>query len=70
MNQTHTPIRVRFAYPWGTKNAMNALAYADSSTNLEWQINFGGDQQRSRETAIIHGGAEGVEELTLPSEEL
>ena len=48
----------------------NALAYADSSTNLEWQINFGGDQQRSRETAIIHGGAEGVEELTLPSEEL
>lgn len=24
----------------------NALAYADSSTNLEWKINFGGEQKR------------------------
>jgi twitching motility protein PilU len=27
----------------------SALAHADSSTNLEWKINFGGEQQRSRD---------------------
>ena len=37
----------------------NALAYADSSTDLEWRINFGGDiKQRTAES----------EELKLPSE--
>lgn len=27
----------------------SALAYADSSTNLEWKINFGGEQQQRRD---------------------
>ena len=42
----------------------NALTYADSSTNLEWKINFGGDQNK-KDT----GQPEGLEALTLPSEE-
>jgi twitching motility protein PilU len=46
----------------------NALAYADSSTNLEWKINFGGE---AREKDMRHNlnqqGA--LEELSLPSEE-
>ena len=28
----------------------SALAHADSSTNLEWKINFGGEQQQRRDT--------------------
>ena len=45
----------------------NALTYADSSSNLEWKINFGGEQKK--------GGRHNLEEnsfesdLTLPSEE-
>lgn len=38
----------------------NALAHADSSTDLEWRINFGGDQP-------VHDS--GHEDLKLPSEE-
>lgn len=38
----------------------NALTYADSSTNLEWKINFGGSQNKKNA---------GPEDLTLPSEE-
>ncbi len=38
----------------------NALAYADSSTDLEWRINFGGDAARE---------SNNNEELQLPSEE-
>jgi twitching motility protein PilU len=47
----------------------NALAYADSSTNLEWKINFGGEQKKtsSRHNLNQQGG---LEELTLPSEEV
>jgi len=47
----------------------NALAYADSSTNLEWKINFGGEQkqQDTRHNLNQQGG---LEELTLPSEEV
>ena len=47
----------------------NALAYADSSTNLEWKINFGGEQKK---TASRHNLNQmgGLEELTLPSEEV
>ena len=48
----------------------NALAYADSSTNLEWKINFGGEQQGTRDTTIIQGNPSDMEDLTLPSEEL
>ena len=49
----------------------SALAYADSSTNLEWKINFGGDQ-KSKSVDTRHNLNElgGLEELTLPSEEL
>jgi twitching motility protein PilU len=45
----------------------NALAYADSSNNLEWKINFGGDQNRD----IQHQMNEQPfpDELVLPSEE-
>lgn len=39
----------------------NALAYADSSTDLEWRINFGGEQQQSHDHSM--------DELKLPSEE-
>jgi twitching motility protein PilU len=47
----------------------NALAYADSSTNLEWKINFGGEhkKQDTRHNLNQQGG---LEELTLPSEEV
>jgi twitching motility protein PilU len=46
----------------------NALAYADSSTNLEWKINFGGEtkEQDSRRDLNRQGD---LEELSLPSEE-
>jgi twitching motility protein PilU len=45
----------------------NALAYADSSTNLEWKINFGGEtKQLSGDNANQPGG---LEDLSLPSEE-
>jgi twitching motility protein PilU len=46
----------------------NALAYADSSTNLEWKINFGGDQKK-QDTRHNLNQQGGLEELTLPSEE-
>ena len=42
----------------------NALTYADSSTNLEWKINFGGSQNKKNT-----GQQDGLEDLTLPSEE-
>ncbi len=46
----------------------NALAYADSSTNLEWKINFGGEvkEQDTRHNLNQQGD---LEELSLPSEE-
>ncbi|MEE8365977.1 MAG: PilT/PilU family type 4a pilus ATPase [Gammaproteobacteria bacterium] len=47
----------------------NALAYADSSTNLEWKINFGGEQ-RKLDTRHHLDQQGGLEELTLPSEEV
>jgi hypothetical protein len=48
---------------------VNALAYADSATNLEWKINFGGDQVKpdTRHNLNLQGSE--LEELTLPSEE-
>jgi len=47
----------------------NALTYADSSTNLEWKINFGGEQKKTdaRHNLNQQGG---LEDLTLPSEEI
>ncbi len=47
----------------------NALAYADSSTNLEWKINFGGEQKKSSSRHNLNQQS-GLEELTLPSEEV
>ena len=47
----------------------NALAYADSSTNLEWKINFGGEQKK-QDTRHNLNQQDGLEELTLPSEEV
>jgi twitching motility protein PilU len=46
----------------------NALAYADSSTNLEWKINFGGDHQ-SKDTRHNLNKQGDLEDLSLPSEE-
>ncbi|MCP4331274.1 MAG: PilT/PilU family type 4a pilus ATPase [Gammaproteobacteria bacterium] len=46
----------------------NALAYADSSTNLEWKINFGGES-REQDTRHNLNQQGGLEELSLPSEE-
>ncbi len=45
----------------------SALAYADSSTNLEWKINFGGDQAKDTRHNLNQQGD--LEELMLPSEE-
>ena len=42
----------------------NALIYADSSTNLEWKINFGGSQKKNNTDQ-----QDDQEDLTLPSEE-
>jgi len=47
----------------------NALTYADSSTNLEWKINFGGEQKK-QDTRHNLNQQGGLEELTLPSEEV
>jgi len=49
----------------------SALSYADSSTNLEWKINFGGDQKSASDDPRHNLNEQGgLEELTLPSEEL
>jgi Tfp pilus assembly ATPase PilU len=47
----------------------NALAYADSSTNLEWKINFG-EEHRQQDTRHNLNQQGGLEELILPSEEV
>jgi twitching motility protein PilU len=47
----------------------NALAYADSSSNLEWKINFGGEQKKTNTRHNLNQQG-GLEELTLPSEEV
>ncbi len=47
----------------------NALAYADSSTNLEWKINFGSEQNK-QDTRPNLSQLDGLDELTLPSEEV
>ncbi len=46
----------------------NALAYADSSTNLEWKINFGGEKNK-QDTQQNLRSVDGLDDLTLPSEE-
>ncbi len=46
----------------------NALAYADSSTNLEWKINFGGEHNK-QDTQQNLRSVDGLDDLTLPSEE-
>ena len=47
----------------------NALDYADSSTNLEWKINFGSEQNK-QDTRPNLSQLDGLDELTLPSEEV
>jgi twitching motility protein PilU len=46
----------------------SALAYADSSTNLEWKINFG--EEKKKDTRHNLNSQGDLEDLTLPSEEL
>ena len=46
-----------------------ALTYADSSTNLEWKINFGGEKTE-KDTRHNLNQMGGLDELTLPSEEV
>ena len=46
----------------------SALAYADSSTNLEWRINFG--EEKSKDTRHNLNQQGDLEDLTLPSEEV
>jgi twitching motility protein PilU len=46
----------------------NALAYADSSTNLEWKINFGGEAKEEDTRRDLNQQGD-LEELSLPSEE-
>jgi len=46
----------------------SALAYADSSTNLEWKINFGDDKKQDTRHNLNQQGD--LEELKLPSEEV
>ena len=51
----------------------SALAYADSSTNLEWKINFGGEQEKPKSDSDTRHNLNqqgDLEELTLPSEEI
>ncbi len=45
----------------------NALLYADSSTNLEWKINFGNDQSKDKRHHLNEQPF--PDELELPSEE-
>lgn len=47
----------------------NALSYADSSTNLEWKINFGGEHQQQKDTRHNLNDQPFPDELHLPSEE-
>lgn len=47
----------------------SALAYADSSTNLEWKINFGGEQHAQDTRHNLNEMSGGLEELVLPTDE-
>jgi twitching motility protein PilU len=46
----------------------NALAYADSSTNLEWKINFGGEQKIQDTRHNLNEMSGSLEDLVLPSD--
>ena len=46
----------------------SALAYADSSTNLEWKINFGGEA-KPKDTRHNLNQQGGLDDLILPSDE-
>ncbi|MFA9419531.1 MAG: PilT/PilU family type 4a pilus ATPase [Gammaproteobacteria bacterium] len=46
----------------------SALAYADSSTNLEWRLNFGDDGNKDTRHDLNKQGD--LDDLTLPSDEL
>ena len=46
----------------------SALAYADSSTNLEWRLNFGDERDKDTRHDLNKQGD--LDDLTLPSDEL
>jgi len=46
----------------------SALAYADSSTNLEWRLNFGDDRDKDSRHDLNKQGD--LDDLTLPSDEM
>jgi twitching motility protein PilU len=46
----------------------NALAYADSSTNLEWKVNFGGEQHAQDTRHNLNEMSGGLEDLVLPKD--
>lgn len=47
----------------------NALAYADSSANLEWKINFGGEQKIQDTRHNLNEMSGSLEDLVLPSDD-
>jgi twitching motility protein PilU len=47
----------------------SALAYADSSNNLEWRINFGGEQEDLDSRHNLNQMSGSLEDLVLPSDE-
>ncbi|MCK4707539.1 MAG: PilT/PilU family type 4a pilus ATPase [Gammaproteobacteria bacterium] len=47
----------------------SALSYADSSTNLEWKINFGGEQTKDKRHHLNEQPFPDSDQLVLPSEE-
>ena len=56
-------------YKSDTITIKSALSYADSSTNLEWKINFGGDHKSEDTRHNLNKQGAALEELSLPSEE-
>jgi twitching motility protein PilU len=56
-------------YKANTITLKSALAYADSSTNLEWKINFGGEQEDQDTRHNLNQMSGGLEDLVLPSDE-
>ncbi len=56
-------------YKANTITLKSALAYADSSNNLEWKINFGGEQEDLDSRHNLNQMSGGLEDLVLPSDE-
>jgi twitching motility protein PilU len=56
-------------YKANTITLKSALAYADSSNNLEWKINFGGEQEDLDSRHNLNQMSGSLEDLVLPSDE-